>query len=161
MKRRRSAGWTIPEHMSSWPLEEGATPSLQGASDSAISHGISPEETSGFTLIEVLVAVVILAMGILGAATMQIAALQGNAKANKLTEASVIASDRAEVLLNMDFDSSSLADGSDTVEGYDVAWDVTAGAGGDDTRLITVTVSWTSGGVGHSFDYQILKMRDM
>lgn len=116
-------------------------------------------EPSGFTLLEVLIAIVILTVGILGAASMQLSAIRGNGMANRMTEASIVASERAEILLNMNFGSASLKDDTATEDGYTVSWDVdTTGA---DTRDITVTVSWQADGENRSFDYRFLKIRNM
>lgn len=114
---------------------------------------------SGFTLVEVLVALLILTVGILGAASMQINSIRGNTSANRISEASLVASDRAEILLNMGFDSTSLVSGSETVKGYGVTWKVVNGAGGADTRDITVKVSWKDDGKTHTFNYRFLKVR--
>jgi len=114
---------------------------------------------AGFTLLEVLIAIVILTVGILGAASMQLSAIKANGVANRMSEASIVASERAEMLINMNFGSTSLADGTATEDGYTVSWDVdTTGA---DTRDITVTVSWQADGENHSFDYRFLKIRNM
>ena len=59
----------------------------------------------GFTLIEVMIAITILAIGILGVAMMQISAVRGNASANGTTEALTIAQDRMERLITTDFDN--------------------------------------------------------
>lgn len=115
----------------------------------------------GFSLIEVMIALFILSIGMLGAASMQIQSIHGNATANRMTEASVVASERAEILINLDFDSADLVDGSETVDGYGVSWVVKAGAGGADTRDITVTVSWRWGAKTHSFDYRFLKVKNL
>jgi type IV pilus assembly protein PilV len=50
----------------------------------------------GFTLIEILIAITIFAIGILGATSMQIMALHTNAKSNRTTEAYALASDQME-----------------------------------------------------------------
>jgi len=63
----------------------------------------------GFTLIEVLVAITLLAVGILAAATMQITALGGNSLANRVTTASTLAADTLESLMELPFDDPRLA----------------------------------------------------
>lgn len=112
---------------------------------------------SGFTLIEVMIALVILSVGILGAASMQISAIKGNGMANKITEASMVASDRAERLLALNFSSSDLKDGSETVEGFGVSWVVASPT--TDSRDITVTVAWKEGDKDHTFDYRFMKAK--
>lgn len=59
---------------------------------SAVQHG--------FTLIEVMIAMVILTIGILALFSMQITSLRSNAKANSMTTASSWATDRIEGLLS-------------------------------------------------------------
>lgn len=65
---------------------------------------------SGFTLLEVLIALVIFAVGILGVATMQISSIQGNSHGRQVSEASSVISDRIETLLSLDYDDPLLAD---------------------------------------------------
>jgi len=58
--------------------------------------GNSVRRNEGFSLIEVLVALVILAVGLLALAVFQITAIRGNAVASKWTVATELAQDRLE-----------------------------------------------------------------
>jgi type IV pilus modification protein PilV len=57
--------------------------------------------TKGFTLIEVLVGLIILSIGLLGIAGMQITSVKGNYFSNNLTQATYVAQDRLEYLKNL------------------------------------------------------------
>ena len=59
------------------------------------------KEQSGFTLIEVMIALVILAAGLLALATMQIVSIRGNAFSSEMTYASMLAQSRFEQIQNM------------------------------------------------------------
>ena len=61
---------------------------------------------SGFTLIEVMVAMVVLIVGILTLYTMQVSAVRGNMHANKLTEASTWNADRLEKMVSLNYNTS-------------------------------------------------------
>jgi type IV pilus assembly protein PilV len=52
----------------------------------------------GFTLIEMLIGLVLLAIGLLAIAGMQIKSVKGNSFSNNLTQASILAQDRLEGL---------------------------------------------------------------
>jgi type IV pilus assembly protein PilV len=56
---------------------------------------------AGFTLIEVMVSIVILAIGVLGLAPLMAISITGNAFSNEATRANVIAQDKIEELKNM------------------------------------------------------------
>jgi prepilin-type N-terminal cleavage/methylation domain-containing protein len=60
-------------------------------------------EMGGFTLIEVLVAIVILTVGLLAVGTMQISAIRGNFMGGNTSIALSLASEKMEDLLNSDF----------------------------------------------------------
>jgi len=64
----------------------------------------------GFTLVELLIALVVFAIGILGVATMQTTSIKGNSKGRQISEASNIAADRIEMFLSLDYDDPLLAD---------------------------------------------------
>lgn len=68
------------------------------------------QEEKGFTLIEIMVAITILAFGILALATMQIAAIHGNSSAKEMTEASTIAQNKLDELISLPFDDVQLDD---------------------------------------------------
>jgi type IV pilus assembly protein PilV len=55
----------------------------------------------GFTLIEVLIGLIILGIGLLGIAGMQVTSVKGNSFSNNLTQASFLAQDRIEYLKNL------------------------------------------------------------
>ena len=92
----------------------------------------------GFTLIEVLIAVAIFSIGILGVGTMQLRSTGGNTNARIGTEASVWAQDRVETLMLLPYNSSPALDvgpggppshreditGGSTAGGYTVDWAV-------------------------------------
>lgn len=69
-----------------------------------------PINKEGFTLIEVLVAVVLFTVGILAANAMQISSIKGNSKAQRITESANWASDRVEFLLGLDYTDGDLDD---------------------------------------------------
>ena len=70
---------------------------------------ISTDE-QGFTLIEILIAITVFAIGILAVGKMQITAIQGNSRANYLTEAATIAQSKMEELISLDYNDSLLDD---------------------------------------------------
>jgi type IV pilus assembly protein PilV len=66
----------------------------------------------GFTLIEVLVGLVILAIGLLAIAGMQITSVKGNFFSSNLTQASVLAQDRLELLRSLAWGHADLTGGT-------------------------------------------------
>ena len=80
----------------------------------------------GFTLIEVLIAVAIFSIGILGVGTMQLRSTGGNTNARIGTEASVWAQDRVETLMLLPYAHTDLdTGGHQVIEGlYTVNWTV-------------------------------------
>jgi prepilin-type N-terminal cleavage/methylation domain-containing protein len=67
---------------------------------------------NGFTLIEVLIAIALLTIGILGAATMQIAAIDGNSTAIRLTRAATWGEDTLETFMGLPYAHADLVDDS-------------------------------------------------
>ncbi len=68
----------------------------------------------GFSLIEVLIALVILAVGLLGLALFQTTAIKGNAIAAKWTVATELAQDKLERFRHVNWDNASIASSSST-----------------------------------------------
>lgn len=104
-------------------------------------------QTRGFTIVEVMIAILIFSVGILAAATMQISAIKGNQIGIEVTQATFLAQDMLEQLKNSD-DISTVADGSDVVGIYNRSWTLTAATGA--ARTATVDVSWTVNGKNHN-----------
>jgi prepilin-type N-terminal cleavage/methylation domain-containing protein len=95
---------------------------------------------SGFTILEVMVAISILAIGLLAVFSGQNMAIQGDNRANRLTEAMTLAQDKVEELLALPYDDVD-ATGSPFTDpgGYTLVWTVTEHSA-DNYKLITVTV---------------------
>lgn len=62
----------------------------------------------GFSLIEVLVGLVLLAIGLLAIAGMQMTSVRGNFFSSNITQASVLAQDRLETLRNLAYGDAAL-----------------------------------------------------
>ena len=90
----------------------------------------------GFTIVEVLVAVMILTVGLLGLVTTAALVTRMIGQGQRQTEAAALAADRFEQLRSVP--CAALADGSSTQGGFTVAWRV---AGAADSRDIDVIVT--------------------
>ena len=66
---------------------------------------------TGFTIIEVLIAMVIFSIGILGVAMLQSGSIRGNTSARGVTDIALIATDRLEMLRSLPYDDPALAAG--------------------------------------------------
>lgn len=99
----------------------------------------------GFSLIEVLVGLVILAIGLLAIAGMQITSIRGNYFSSSLTQATILAQDRMEKLKNLPYPSLSSGSDTETVSGtiFTMQWTVVPDSPADTWKTVTVTVKWT------------------
>jgi len=85
-----------------------------------IKHGGEQSSNdNGFTIIEVLIAMAIFAIGILAVATMQISSINGNAGARKYSEASSFAQGQIESLMSISF-ANIVNSNSVNADGYRV-----------------------------------------
>ncbi len=99
---------------------------------------------SGFTLIEIMIAIAIIAIGIFGVMSLIITVMKGNTLSKRVTTATTIAQDRMEDFKRMDYDS--VVDDSNTNTDYDTEYyweaDVEDDTPATDTKTITVDVYW-------------------
>ena len=107
------------------------------------------QTAGGYTLIEVLIALTILAVGFLAVARMQISGLMGNQYAMELTEGVTWAQDRMEVLMGLPFDDPLLADtGTDSQldtnppAGYTISWTVKDDEPVSGAKKVDLTAVW-------------------
>ncbi len=122
---------------------------------------------NGFTIIEVMIAIVVFAIGILAVAVMQLGAVKGNSGASRLTEATVTAQNQMEQLMSLDYTDPKLSDvDNDKVAGlndvtnpdgtlqvtnsasgiYNVFWNVAVDSPVKDSKQIRVIVRWQQNG---------------
>jgi prepilin-type N-terminal cleavage/methylation domain-containing protein len=122
------------------------------------------QASRGFTLIELMVAMAVLAFGILGFLFLQARALHGRLYARELYRAQSVCYQQLDTLMEVDFDSPLLADGDhptateDTMDGtnddgvltisrqnfnYKVSWTVTDDVPAAGFKHIAVTTAWS------------------
>lgn len=114
------------------------------------------QKDEGFTLIEVLIAITIFAVGLLAVATMQISAIRVNSTAGQITTRMTWAQDKLEELMALPYSDHQIEDlgdppsGTDsegeshqetTSDDYTISWTVTDDIPISGTKLITVTVT--------------------
>lgn len=127
-----------------------------------MGNGRKESNDAGFTLLEVLIAMVILAVGLMAIAQMQVTGLRFNAQGREVTEATTLGMGQLENLKalppthaqladvtaanNADLTSTTTVDHTDAgnpINGrYTRIWNV---ADSTDTKTVTVIVSWRSG----------------
>ena len=73
------------------------------------------DETKGFTLIEVLIAMIILAIGSLGVAGLTVGIIRANVFSNKMTTAVTLAQDKMEDIKRLGYGRAETSQGT---EGY-------------------------------------------
>ena len=115
------------------------------------------KKENGYTLIEVLIALTIFAVGLLAVASMQTAAVRMNSTADKLTNLSTWGMDKIEELSALPY-SDPLLDSAvnpyqEQLGDYTISWTVIKNNPIKDTKNITVTVT----GRGKSAEFGILK----
>ena len=116
----------------------------------------------GFTLTEVLIGFVILAVGILAIAAMQITSTRGGYFSNNVTQATIFVQDKLEYLKGLPYRGSDLSSGQHN-EGiitgtifsrqYTIVEDA-----GNSMKTITVTVRWTDRG-NHSISFSTIRSK--
>jgi len=118
------------------------------------------EKQGGFSLIEVLVAVVFLAIGVLAIAGLQVTSVRGNYFSNNLMQATYVAQDRLEFLKNLPFNSPQLQtnqynEGTATVSGivFNRTYEVVTGG---NLKTIRYTVTWNDG-VHHNITFSTVR----
>lgn len=116
---------------------------------------------AGYSLIELMIAMLILAVGVMGIWGMQGAAIRGNTTARKTTDTAALGSDQLEKLMRLPYDDAVLAPGTTTTrnEGiYTVAWTVSPlDVPITNVKTVTITASWMEAGQQRSVTYVYYK----
>lgn len=120
----------------------------------------------GFTLIEVMIAIVLIGIGLMAVAKFQAESLNADKTARELTEAAMWASNQAEALLNLDFDADELdtsedheADPVGENDKYTVSWTVGEAPSDPNVKVIQITVSWASRNKQKTMNFAYAKSR--
>ncbi|MBW1851851.1 MAG: prepilin-type N-terminal cleavage/methylation domain-containing protein [Deltaproteobacteria bacterium] len=115
---------------------------------------------TGFTLVEIMIAVFIFSAGLLAVASMQVSGTQGTTSARWNTDATAWASDRIEKILSLPYDHPDLTNGANgpvIEDQYTIAWTVAQDDLIDNTKTITVTVSWLDRGLTRNTSFTYYK----
>jgi type IV pilus assembly protein PilV len=127
-----------------------------------VAEELSMNEQSGFTLLEVLIALLIFTAGLLAVASMQVTAIRGNNHSAALTEASYWGSGQMESLLSLPYTDADLSAGDHPdpplAEGiYNITWHVEDKT--TETKEIDVRVAWTDRGDTRIYELTAVKAR--
>ena len=102
----------------------------------------------GFTIVEVMIAMAIFAIGILGVAKMQLKSTNSNTTSRTMTEASTFAVDQIEQLMSVPYDNAAMAANSYTNiqnQMYNLSWRITDNNPVTNTKQIAMTVTFRNG----------------
>lgn len=120
------------------------------------------DKENGFTLIEVLIAIVILSVGLLGMAALTVGIINGNKFSNDLTTATTLAQDKMEDIRRLGYSRTPATTTTDTedysaITGYAAYKRVTVTTVDSPAvgmKAITVTTYWDSD--GHSVELKTI-----
>lgn len=115
----------------------------------------------GFTLIEILIALVILSVGLLAITSISLTVMKGNSFADKMTMATTLAQDRLEEIKNTAYDSVASANfptqDYGSISGFNAfrrEVSITSSSPAINMKTITVTVLWRDG-AGNSHNIEL------
>jgi len=98
-------------------------------------------DSSGFTLIEVMIAILVIVVGLLGVAGVATTVINGNTLAKEMTTATTLAQDKIEDLKSTAY--GSISSGSDTQQSiYTRTWTVTSDSPVAGMKTIAVSVAF-------------------
>jgi prepilin-type N-terminal cleavage/methylation domain-containing protein len=120
-------------------------------------------DQKGLTLVEIMVAMIILAIALAWLAPLLVLAMRGNRFGGDLTVASTLAQDKIEELRNVSY-SGLLANpaGQDTLGKMVRSWTITEEPGQDGLARIEIIVSWQDDkGKAHQAQFATLQARAM
>jgi len=118
------------------------------------------ENEKGVTMIEILMAICILAVGILAVVAMQTGSLRGNTTSLSSTDALIFAVGQMESLMGQTWGSAALNSVNNpqqvTSAGgqYTVTWTVSDPGVFQDTKTINMTVNWSKWGIQKQISLQ-------
>ena len=117
------------------------------------------KDQKGFTLVEVLIGLVLLAIGILAVAALQVTSIRGNFNSSNLMQATYIAQERLESLKNLNIvllpNSGSGTTPNPGMPGFAYNWSFTVVPNGS-LKNINCTVTWFNG-VNHRIDFSTIR----
>ena len=131
-------------------------------------------EQAGFTLVETLIAVMVLAVGILSLCAMLVSATLGNSTASNMTTAAAAGTDQLEAIFAMNYGAlvdtdgdsegglydfeDATADGmATTPDGYTIYWNVADDRPMPATKRVVVNVVRTEGGYRRNVEFEYIK----
>jgi type IV pilus assembly protein PilV len=113
------------------------------------------KSTKGFTLIEVMIALVILATGLLALMTMQIVSIKANAFSSEMTYAAMLGQGRLEDVRNMDYDAVTAfapvtlpVDPTTKGVAYRIERQVQDNTPATDMKTVTLIIDWLGSPAG-------------
>jgi len=120
----------------------------------------SLKNENGFTLIETMIAMIILAIALLGIAQMQLSAMQGNRSSYDMTEASALASEMMEQMIIQNWkDPTTVACPlADAIVRSNITYTrvCSPGVGSIGQRVFMVTVTWRGEKSNHALSMSSL-----
>ena len=131
------------------------------------SHAPFSDQRGGFTLLEVVVAMTVFAIGLLATNMMQTASIKGNSSASYVSQSSNWAAGKMEEIISWPYDDSRLQDDGNPVTNdgtdsspdgaYTIAWKVTNNLPIASTKTIVITVSWNVRGATKTSQFTVIK----
>jgi type IV pilus assembly protein PilV len=129
---------------------------------------IKQDNSAGFTLIELVVAILVFALGIMGIMKMHSASVQSNNYSMQLTEAVNIAEDKMETLRGLSFTSNTMSVGAHNTQiisidnpndakntrglPYSISYTIVNPGNAVPTRAVSLTVTWREKSLNHRLD---------
>ncbi len=104
------------------------------------------KKNQGYTLVEVLIAMAIFAVGFLALASLQIRSISQNASSRMATDATTMAVESMERLISLPYNHAELDQGNNphstpTTEGYTIEWNIQDDVPITATKTIVINVT--------------------